>query len=485
MPQTLMLQYVTLAFRLFQKETVVPAIRAALALHCQINRISTFDRKHYFYQDQPAGYQITQCYEPLASNGNVILFQHDGIAVQDGDSIQIGIKQVQLEQDTAKSIQQPPSVHLLDFNRVSHPLLEIISLPHIHHPETAAAFVRKVQSMLKSVDAAVLGMEMGGFRADVNVSVRRRGLAAQESDTTYHGVVGLGQRTEIKNLSSVKAVEDAIRAERDRQIRVLESGGVVEGETRGWTIGSTETTKLREKEGKVDYRYMPDPDIRPVIIDENLIRYLRNSLPDLPDRRLAELTSAPEHNLTMTDARTLLSLDDGQRLDYYENVRLAVQSALSNPYLNAGSRVGDVGRVTANWVLHELGSVMAMFGTSWEDNPVPEESMAGIITHLLARLITGKSAKQILYMVFSGDGRSVADIIDQDGLRLTTMSEAAYDELVAAVMEKHRDIVEQIQIKGKMGKIKFLVGQVMRQAKDGSVEAAKVEETLRRLLKIP
>ena len=163
---------------------------------------------------------------------------------------------MQIEQDTAKSILQPPCTTMLDFNRVGHPLIEIITLPAIHHPRTAAACVKKIQSILQSVGAVTTGMEMGGLRADVNVSVSPGGSDA------------LGQRTEIKNLSSFKAVEDAIIAERDRQIAVLESGGSVDGETRGWTLGGSETKKLRGKEGEVDYRYMPDPDIAPLVIGD-------------------------------------------------------------------------------------------------------------------------------------------------------------------------------------------------------------------------
>ena len=204
--------------------------------------------------------------EPLAKDGHITLLDHDGIAPEDGDSITIGIKQIQMEQDTAKTTLQPPATMLLDFNRVGHPLIEIISLPQIHHPQTAAAFVRKMQNVLQAVGVVATGMEMGGLRADVNVSVRSRG--AVPGPHSYSGIIGLGQRTEIKNLSSFKAVEDAIVAERDRQIRVLESGGSIEGETRGWTLGSTETKKLRGKEGEVDYRYMPDPDISPLIISK-------------------------------------------------------------------------------------------------------------------------------------------------------------------------------------------------------------------------
>ena len=174
-----------------------------------------------------------------------------------------------MEQDTAKTVLQPPSTHLLDFNRASHPLIEIISHPHIHNPKTAAAYVRKVQALLQAVGANTTGMEMGGLRADVNVSVKSRSQdQALAQLFEYDGATGLAQRTEVKNLSSIKAVEDAIVAERDRQIGILEAGGVIEGETRGWTIGGTETRRIRGKEGDVDYRYMPDPDLGPVIIGE-------------------------------------------------------------------------------------------------------------------------------------------------------------------------------------------------------------------------
>lgn len=249
----------------FQKETLIPALRGALALNCTIQPRSSFDRKHYFYQDQPAGYQITQYYEPFARDGHITLYPHDfpqGAAPADCP-ITIGIKQVQMEQDTAKTVQQPPSTHLLDFNRVSHPLIEIITLPQMHDPTVAAVCVRKIQAILKAVDACTAGMEMGGLRADVNVSVREESTHGEHS---YYGVTGLGQRTEIKNLASVKAVEDAIIAERDRQIEFLEGGGTIEGETRGWTLGSKTTKRLRGKEGEIDYRYMPDPDIAPVLL---------------------------------------------------------------------------------------------------------------------------------------------------------------------------------------------------------------------------
>ncbi|KAK2873824.1 hypothetical protein FQN49_002028, partial [Arthroderma sp. PD_2] len=308
----------------FQPATLIPALRAAIAFGCEIQSVSHFDRKHYFYQDQPAGYQITQYYEPYAKSGALWLYPHDGIAPEDGDSVRVGIKQLQMEQDTAKSQELPSHAVLLDFNRVSRPLIEIITLPEIHSPATAAACVKKIQSILQSCGAVNTGMEMGGLRADVNVSVRRTDDVAGEHG--YEAISGLGQRTEIKNLSSFKAVEDAIIAERDRQIAVLDAGGKIEGETRGWTIGSTETKKLREKEGSVDYRYMPDPDIAPVIIGQDLVESLRASMPPAPDEMLETLTQDPMYTLTMEDSKPLIELDDCARLEYYQD---AVDALLS------------------------------------------------------------------------------------------------------------------------------------------------------------
>lgn len=261
----------------FQTATLLPALRAAIAFGCQVQRKSGWDRKHYFHWDQPNGYQITQYYEPFAKEGVLELTAEDGVPAADLNgvsSLKIGVKQIQMEQDTAKTTSHPPSTYHIDYNRAGHPLIEVITLPHIHSPQTAAAVVRKIQATLKSVDACVTGMELGGLRADVNVSVRQRGT---DGTSSYSGVSGLGQRTEIKNLSSFKAVEDAIVAERDRQISVLEAGGVIEGETRGWSLGATETTRLRGKEGEVDYRYMPDADLPPLFISSALVEHLRSS----------------------------------------------------------------------------------------------------------------------------------------------------------------------------------------------------------------
>ncbi|ODH53520.1 glutamyl-tRNA(Gln) amidotransferase subunit B, mitochondrial [Paracoccidioides brasiliensis] len=461
---------------LFQPATLIPALRAAIALNCDVQRVSRFDRKHYFYQDQPAGYQITQYYEPYAKNGSIWLGPHDGIAKEDGVGVKIGIKQIQLEQDTAKSQELPSSTYLLDFNRVSRPLIEIITLPQIHSPATAAACVRKIQTILQSVGAVTTGMEMGGLRADVNVSVRKRSEGV--GDHQYHGITGLGQRTEIKNLSSFKAVENAIIAERDRQIAVLKAGGAIEGETRGWTLGSTETRKLRGKEGEVDYRYMPDPDLGPVIIGIDVFFELKAKLPVLPDALLQSLVQDPKYGLSTDDAKALIELDDGDRLDYYKDavdILITLQKDLSDDFSGGGKVVG-------NWVLHELGGLLTKSNLHWDSERVPAQSLAEIINLLSRNKITGSTAKSLLAMVFDGDKRSISQIVEDENLLLQSLSREEYIALAEEVMRQNPKMVMEICEKRQLGKIGWLVGQIKQIGDRNRVEAQKAEEILRELI---
>ncbi|KAG2412188.1 hypothetical protein HFD88_009744 [Aspergillus terreus] len=460
----------------FQIPTLLPALRAAIALNCEIQPVSRFDRKHYFYQDQPAGYQITQYYEPFARNGCVDLFSYDGIAPEDGDKVRIGIKQIQLEQDTAKSQEYPPSTQLLDFNRVSHPLVEIITMPEIHTPATAAACVRKIQAILQSCSAVTTGMELGGLRADVNVSVRQRGETAGTHQ--YGGIGGLGQRTEIKNLSSFKAVEDAIIAEKNRQIAVLESGGAIEGETRGWTIGSTETRKLRGKEGEVDYRYMPDPDLPPLIIGEDLVAELARTLPTRGDE-LINMLRSQEYGLPVEDAKPLIELEDGARLEYYQDVVDILRDLQQDQDPKAR---GGLARAAANWVLHELGGLLTKADLPWDAQRVPAESLAQLVDQVQRKRITGPTAKQVLAMVFDGDPRPIPQLLEEENLLLRPLSQEEYIALAEAAISQNPQMVEQIRSKNQLGKLGWFVGQMMRMGEKGRVEAPKADAILRELI---
>jgi aspartyl-tRNA(Asn)/glutamyl-tRNA(Gln) amidotransferase subunit B len=318
-------------------------------------------------------------------------------------------------------------------------------------------------------------MEMGGLRADVNVSVRRRGEAPGGYE--YDGISGLGQRTEIKNLSSFKAVEDAIVAEKNRQIAVLETGGVIEGETRGWTIGSTETRRLRGKEGAVDYRYMPDPDIPPLVIGEDLVSLINDSLPMLPDSLVQTLRS--DYGLSIEDAKPLIELDDGARLEYYRDVVEILRSL----YADRDDKIqAALARMAGNWVLHELGGLLTKADQPWDDETVPARSLADLIDHLQRKLITGPTAKQVLAAVFDGDRRPVPQLLEEDNLLLRPLSREEYLALAESAIAQNPQMVEQIRSKNQLGKLGWFVGQMMRTGEKGRVEAPRAEEILRELI---
>lgn len=471
---------------IFQKETLIPALRAALALNCDIQRTSRFDRKHYFHWDQPSGYQITQYYEPFAKDGHIYLQPRDGIAAEDEDGIKVGIKQVQMEQDTAKTLAQPDKVHWIDFNRVGAPLIEIITHPDIHHPATAAAFVRKVQTMLNATDACVSGMEAGGLRADVNVSVRR----------TDDPSAALGQRTEIKNLSSFKAVEDAIIAERDRQIAVLEAGGVIAGETRGWSIGATETRRLRGKEGEVDYRYMPDPDLAPVVIGDDLVGHLRKTMGQLPDAEVDELIET--FGLSPKDALSLVAIDGGVRVEYFWSLVGALEQRLQSRPSRDESKDTACFQLAANWTLHELGRLTADraepadqelgFTEDGQCQRVPVNHLADIIFYLHSGEVTAKIAKELLWVVFRGtipeEYVSVQDLIEKEGLWFKELSEAEYEALADEVVSGQEHVVRQFVDYKKYpeGKLMFLVGQMVKLGSEERINPQNAAKVLRRLL---
>ncbi|KAI1817692.1 GatB/GatE catalytic domain-containing protein [Poronia punctata] len=466
---------------IFQKETLLPALRAALALDCDIQPVSRFDRKHYFHWDQPAGYQITQYYEPFARDGRIELRSRDGIAAEDGEAVSIGIKQIQMEQDTAKTVAQPGEVHWIDFNRVGVPLIEIITHPEIHHPATAAAFVRKVQMLLNAVDACVSGMEAGGLRADVNVSVRR---------TDDPNNAPLGQRTEIKNLSSFKAVEDAIIAERDRQIAVLEAGGTIAGETRGWSIGSTETRRLRGKEGEVDYRYMPDPDVPPLIIGGDLVAHLRDTMGELPDSVVDTLIR--DFGLSSKDAMSLASLDGGMRLEYFWNVVDTLRS--TDPELLAEDAQACF-QLAANWILHELGRLTSErsdepaqelgFTEEGECARVPVLHLAHLMYYLHRRKITAKVAKELLWAVFRGqvpgNYGDVQAALNMENLWFVELTPEEYAELADEAVQGQEHILRQFADAKvfPQGKLMFLVGRMIRLGKEERIDPKSAEATMR------
>ncbi|KAK0277782.1 hypothetical protein LTR35_009618 [Friedmanniomyces endolithicus] len=464
----------------FQVATLLPALRAAIAFGCEVQRKSGWDRKHYFHWDQPNGYQITQYYQPFAKDGCLVLDASDGVPaldMQGADRLRIGIKQIQVEQDTAKTTNVGSSTYHVDLNRAGVPLIEIITLPHIHSPQTAAAVVRKIQAVLKSVSSCVIGMELGGLRADVNVSVRERGTSGVGS--SYSGVSGLGQRTEIKNLSSFKAVEDAIIAECNRQITVLEAGGVIEGETRGWTLGATETTRLRGKEGEVDYRYIPDADLPPLVIGQDLVEHLTSTLPTLPDELQQQLQD--EYNVSLKDAKTLIDLDSGDRLDFFLHTVHSVTAELGI------SSQAKIGKMVGDWVLHELGGLLTTHQRSWDDVRVTVDELKDVLLCLHRKQITTRVAKQLVADLFQrapapAARPSVEQLIETGNLWLRPLSEGVYRDLARRIMEESPEMVKAVREKGQKGKVMWFVGQMVRQGEEGTVEPEKAKAVIESLM---
>ncbi|KAL2694286.1 hypothetical protein Neosp_000861 [[Neocosmospora] mangrovei] len=467
---------------LFQKETLIPALRAALALNCDIQNLSRFDRKHYFWWDQPSGYQITQYYEPFARNGHITLLARDGISPQDGESVTIGIKQVQLEQDTAKTLAQADKVNWLDFNRVGVPLIEIITEPEMHHPRTAAVLVRKIQMLLNTVDACVSGMETGGLRADVNVSVRR----------TDGSNPSLGTRTEIKNLSTIKAVEDAIIAERDRQISELEAGRAIPSETRGWTLGSNETRRLRGKEGEVDYRYMPDPDIAPLVIGDDLVNHLRRSLAVSPDSELDTLIA--KYGLTAKDALSLINLENGSRVQYFYKVLKSVEEKLAAELTEAEMpEFKSYSTLVGNWIIHELGRLTTFkagplaardlsFTPEGDCLQVPDGDLAQLLYHLVRKQITGKVAKELLFAIYLNEIEGgITQAIEDNDLWFKEIAEEEYEQLADEVMEGEDKVLQEfVDYKQfPQGKLMYLVGKMMRLGPTERIVPANAERVMR------
>lgn len=422
---------------------------------------------------------LTHIVEPFAKNGFLNLTAEDGVPASDlngAEGLNIGIKQIQMEQDTAKTTSHPPSSYHIDLSRAGHPLIEIITLPHIHSPQTAAAVVRKIQAILKSVDACATGMELGGLRADVNVSIRERGTGGSSS---YSGVSGLGQRTEIKNLSSFKAVEDAVVAERDRQISVLEAGGMIEGETRGWTLGATETTRLRGKEGEVDYRYMPDADLPPLFIGQDLVEHLRSTLPALPNETVERIQE--QYGVNLKDAKTIVNLDDGDRLEFMEETVELLAPTLSS----TEQEKSKLGKTVGNWVLHEMGGLITE-SRSWDEMPVTPQELADLLSNLLQKQITARAAKHLLATLHespaSNERPSVEQLIEDGNLRLRPLSEEEYVALAKHIMDENPEMVDAVIEKGQKGKAMWFVGQMVRRGEEGTVEPARAKQVVESLL---
>jgi aspartyl-tRNA(Asn)/glutamyl-tRNA(Gln) amidotransferase subunit B len=414
---------------------VEQAIRTGLGLRARINLVSRFDRKNYFYPDLPQGYQISQYQHPIVGEGEVV------VDMPDGERITVGIERVHLEQDAGKSIHDlHPTKSYVDLNRSGVALMEIVSKPDLRSAEEAKAYLAKMRTILRYLGTSDADMEKGNLRADINVSVRRPGEP-------------LGTRCEIKNVNSIRFAGQAIEYEARRQIGIVEDGGKVVQETRLFDARTGETRSMRSKEEAHDYRYFPDPDLLPLVIDEATVERIRAMLPELPDEKRSRYIEAL--GLSPYDASVLVA--DEEAAHYFEAVAR-----------------GRDAKAAANWVINELFGRLNREGLGIEAAPLSAEQLGGILDLIASGAISGKIAKDVFEIVWR-EGGEPAEIVKVRGLEQVTDTgaiEKAVDEVIAANPDKAD------QAKAKPTMAGWFVGQVMK-ATGGKANPQAVQELVR------
>ena len=406
------------------------AVRTGLGLKAQINLMSAFDRKNYFYPDLPQGYQISQLYHPIVGEGEVLVELSPGVARL------VRIERIHLEQDAGKSIHDiDPNLSFVDFNRTGVALMEIVSRPDLRGPEEAAAYVLKLRQILRYLGTCDGNMQNGNLRADVNVSVCRPGQYEkyQASQDFSH----LGTRCEIKNMNSMRFIQLAIDFEARRQIAILEDGGSINQETRLYDPDKNETRSMRSKEEAHDYRYFPDPDLLPLEIAQPWVDSIAASMPELPDSKKARFMA--DYGLTDYDASVLTA-----ELD-------------SAVFFDAVARGRD-GKMAANWVINELFGRLKKEGHDITESPVSAVQLGGIVDLISDGTISGKIGKDLFEIIYT-EGGEPAQIVEARGMKQVTDTgaiERAVDEIIAA----NPGQVEKARANAKL--VGWFVGQVMK-----------------------
>ncbi len=422
------------------------ALRVALALDCHIARESIFARKNYFYPDLPKGYQISQYELPLATQGRLPIRTSRGERT-------VRIRRVHLEEDTGKltHVEGPDGTYsLVDLNRAGVPLLEIVSEPDMHSVEEVRAYARGLRQLLRYLEVNTGDMQKGLLRFEANVSVRPKGSRE------------LGTRVEIKNLNSFKALEEAVAYEIQRQIRVLEAGGRVEQETLGWDEARRVTVPQRGKEEAHDYRYFPEPDLPPLVIEDAWLERVRRELPELPwekYRRFQEEYSLPDYETGILTA-------DRPVADYFE---AAVRAARKH---------GVEPLRVAHWMVGEFFRLLNDRGLGIEEAPVPPEELAALLGYLHRGDINKNTAQRVLAEMFAS-GKTASAIIQEKGLRQVSDTDRIA-RWVEEVLQAHPQEVEKY-LRGKEGVAHWLFGQVMRRARGQANPQVVRQELLRRL----
>ncbi|MFQ6672546.1 MAG: Asp-tRNA(Asn)/Glu-tRNA(Gln) amidotransferase subunit GatB [Candidatus Tectimicrobiota bacterium] len=425
------------------REAVAFAIKTALVMGATIRPLNRFARKNYFYPDLPKGYQISQYEQPLATGGHVKI-------EADGQTKTIGITRVHMEEDAGKLFHGEhlgdPAASFVDFNRCGVPLLEIVSEPDLRSPDEARLYLQKLRQLLRYIEVCDGNMEEGSLRCDANVSIRPVGSTA------------LGTKAELKNMNSFRHVKQALEYEVDRQRAALEAGEAIVQETRLWDPAQGVTISMRGKEEAHDYRYFPEPDLVPLVIDEAWVEEIRSTLPELPDAKRARFESdygLPAYDATVLTASRALA-------DYYE----------------AAATAGEDPKMVSNWVMSELLGLLNRDGKEITESPVTPASLAGLLRLVADGAISGKTAKEVFEEMYA-TGRTAEAIVTERGLEQISDADAL-ETVVAQVLADNPDAVERFR-SGKTQVIGFLVGQVMK-ATQGQANPQVVNELLRRKL---
>ncbi|MCT8159708.1 Asp-tRNA(Asn)/Glu-tRNA(Gln) amidotransferase subunit GatB [Pseudoruegeria sp. SHC-113] len=429
---------------------VAQAVRTGLGLKAAINLFSAFDRKNYFYPDLPQGYQISQLYHPIVGEGEILVDMGPGVGRM------VRIERIHLEQDAGKSVHDmDPNMSFVDLNRTGVALMEIVSRPDIRGPEEAAAYIVKLRQILRYLGTCDGNMQNGNLRADVNVSVCRPGQYEkyQETQDFSH----LGTRCEIKNMNSMRFIQQAIDYEARRQIAILEDGGSIDQETRLYDADKGETRSMRSKEEAHDYRYFPCPDLLPLEIEQGWVDDIAASLPELPDAKKARFVG--DYGLSEYDASVLTA--EVESADFFEKV----------------AAVGEDGKLAANWVINELFGRLKKEDHDITESPVSPEQLGGIIKLITKGDISGKIAKDLFEIVYT-EGGTPAEIVEARGMKQVTDTgaiEAAVDEVIAANPAQ----VEKAKANPKLAG--WFVGQVMK-ATGGKANPKAVNELVAKKL---
>ncbi len=426
------------------KYCIEQAIKTGLGLNATINKRSVFDRKHYFYADLPTGYQITQQFHPIVSNGYIEIVDEDGIQKK------IRIEKLHVEQDAGKLTHDlSPNKSMVDFNRAGVALMEIVSRPDITSPYQAGEYIKKMRALVRYLGTCDGNMDEGSMRCDINISLHEKG-----SDK-------LGTRTETKNVNSVRFAIQAIEYESQRQADILADGGEISQETRLFDANTGTTRTMRSKENAIDYRYFPDPDIMPLILEEGLVERIKASMPELPDAKKKRFVE--EYKLSEYDADILTS--ERAIAEYFEEA--------------VGAEKERDGKMVSNWMQSELFAVLNKEAKDIFESPIKASELGELIDLIKDGTISGKIAKDVFKMMYEGEEKSARKIVEEKGLKQVSDT-GAIEKVIDDIIANSPDNVSAYK-GGKVQLFGWFVGQTLKAMK-GQANPQIVNEILKKKL---